>query len=143
MKYRRGELYIINTSTGAVKEHKAVGKPGSPGEPYMIVSGEGDTFKWLLAKHGEQSADRDLKLCDADKSGDEIKVRDCEKASELWASGATAAICDGTTYIGAGGPFAHPTVIYALSATGSFQALTTIDLRSADYNFGSLTCGAD
>ena len=36
----------------------------------------------------------------------------------------------------------HPTPIYALSASGAYDVLTTIDLHSADYNFGAITCGA-
>jgi len=142
MKYRRGELYIVDTVSGALKEHKTVAKLAVPGEPYLVVPGKGDTFSWLLAKDGEGSAAEKLQLCTADKSGKEIRVSDCKKASELWAAGSTAAICNGTTYIAAGGPFAHPTMIYALSASGNYEVRTTIDLHSADHAFGSLTCGS-
>ena len=140
MKYERGELYIIDTATGAVKEHKTVGRFDTPGEPYLIVPAEGDTFQWMLAPKGAKTAAQDLQLCTADKSGRELEVKDCKPAADLWAIGAVPALCGDSLYIGALG-MGGPVPIYEVSPAGEYNQTTSVDIRSSHYVFGTLACG--
>ena len=103
LKQTKGELYIVDTATGALKEHKKLGGLLSgPGEPYMVFPSSGDKFSWLLAKNGASTAAEDLVMCEADKSGSAIKVSGCVKAAALWSVGSVPAICGDTAYIGVG-----------------------------------------
>mmetsp|Transcript_2066 Transcript_2066/g.4210 ORF Transcript_2066/g.4210 Transcript_2066/m.4210 type:complete len:144 (-) Transcript_2066:282-713(-) len=140
MKYKRGELYIIDTVTGKVKEHKANGKIDFSGEPYLVLPSDGDSFQWMLAPNGEASAAEDLKLCTADKSGDKLTVKDCNKAADLWSIGAAPAVCGSSVYIGALGR-GGPTPIYKITSSGKFDVILSVDMQSPDYSFGAITCG--
>jgi len=139
---KRGELYIVDTN-GTLKEHKKVGLFDAPGEPYLVIPSDGDTFEWLLAPNGEATAAEDLVACQADKSGHELKVSGCKKAASLWAIGAVPAICGGTAYIGSLTGDRQTTNLFSVSTTtGEAKPITTIDLLAPGYHFGALTCGA-
>ena len=50
-------------------------------------------------------------------------------------------MCDGEVFIGAYGGQGGTTPIYKVSSTGDFNLTTSIDIRSADSEFGTMACG--
>ena len=139
MKQTSGELFIVDTATGKVKEHK---KMRGAGMPYLVTPSDGDKFLWVLAKNGVSSAAEDLITCMADKSGFfGIKVSDCKPTKWLWGMGLPPAICGGTTYVAATVGMDPSVPIYSISASGNTTQVTTIDVKSESYQFGSLACG--
>lgn len=143
MKQTSGELYIVDTATGKLKDHKETKGGlfgGGPGEPYLVVPSEGDTFLWLLAKKGVKTAAEDLIACKGDKSGSHIAVDGCKPAKELWAMGLPPAICDSTTYVAATIGSDPIVPIYSVSPSGKEMQVTTVNIAAPEYVFGTLAC---
>jgi hypothetical protein len=79
--YNRGELLVLDVTTGALKSRKQF--KGSPGEPYFQLPAKDDlTFKGVFIKNTGV-----MHFCTCDPSGQTITVSACVDAGAWWAVG--------------------------------------------------------
>jgi hypothetical protein len=123
-RHARGDLYILNTATGAILEHHKI--PYDKGIPYQMFPSGSDSFQGSFI----DSATNKVELCSISKSGSAggkvfpgsvLKLSDCSVKPELYVGSAPMPICNGKLY-------AVPDNLGA--GPGSTQPLREIDLAS-------------